>query len=210
MDVVALTISWEIFQKTLSKTAQKVFLNMKEGMTKKGDWAPPEASSHSVNIPRWGSSSIGMSWESSLLEHRSTYSLVWTWKHSPGENQWWEQSGSLGQCFIITAVTPEFVEAHSLDISPLSDLNDSMLGINGFAGLFSWPLCYIIIRAQVEGVQSYDEDQVALVIPDSTTFGSSVAITLGTPSTNWIRNVIKESKIDELSASLNGLRIFCL
>ena len=65
---------------------------------------------------------------------------------------------------------------------------------------------YIIIRAQIEGVRGYNEDQVALVIPDSTNFGFQVPVTLVTPTINQIINVIKESKIDELLASLNGLR----
>ena len=37
----------------------------------------------------------------------------------------------------INTVTYKFVEAHSLDISPLSDLVDGMLGLNQFGGLFS-------------------------------------------------------------------------
>ena len=37
----------------------------------------------------------------------------------------------------INAVTPEFVEAHSLDVSLLSNLFNGMLGIKGFGGLFS-------------------------------------------------------------------------
>ena len=82
--------------------------------------------------------------------------------------------------------------------------------INGFRGLFSQPLGYVIIRVQIEGVRGYDEDQVALVIPDSTAFGSQVPVTLGTLTINCIINVIKESEIDELSASLNGSRISCL
>ena len=49
-----------------------------------------------------------------------------------------------------------------------------------------------------------NKDQVALVIPDSTAFGSWVPVTLGTLTINHIINVIKES---ELLASLNGLRI---
>ena len=52
----------------------------------------------------------------------------------------------------INAVTQEFVEAHSLDIGSLSNLVNGMLGKNGFGGLFSQPLGYIIIRVQVEGV----------------------------------------------------------
>ena len=37
---------------------------------------------------------------------------------------------------------------------------------------------------QVEGVWGYNEDQVALVITDSTGFGSQVLVTLGTPTIN--------------------------
>ena len=59
----------------------------------------------------------------------------------------------------------------------------------------------------MEGVKAYDEDQVALVIPDLTTFRYRVLVTLGTPTLNWIMNVIKESKIDELPVSLNGMKI---
>ena len=69
------------------------------------------------------------------------------------------------------------------------------------------PLHYVIIRVQVKGVWGYDENQVALVIPDSATFGTQVPVTLGTPTINQIINVIKESEIDELSSSLNGSRI---
>ena len=107
----------------------------------------------------------------------------------------------------INAVTPDFVDAHFLDVGPLSDLSDGTLGINGFSGVFFWPLDYIIIRVQVEGVWGYNEDQVALVIPDSTRFCSQVLVTLGTPTINWIINMIKESEINELSVSLNGSRI---
>ena len=51
----------------------------------------------------------------------------------------------------INAVTPEFIEAYSLDAGHLSDLVKGTLGINGFGGVFSQPLGYVIIRVQVEG-----------------------------------------------------------
>ena len=92
-------------------------------------------------------------------------------------------------------------------MDPLSDLVDGMLKINGLGGSYSQPLGYVIIGVQVEGVKGYDEDQVALVILDSTTYGSRVLVTLGTSTINGIMNVIKESEIDELSVSLNGFRI---
>ena len=52
----------------------------------------------------------------------------------------------------INAVTPDFTKACSLDIGPLSDLVNGMVGINGFEGLFSHSLGYIIVRFQVKGV----------------------------------------------------------
>ena len=97
--------------KVLSKTTQKVSLNVKEGRMKNGGWA-------------------------------------------------------------INAVTTEFVKVCSLNVGLLRDLANGTLGINGFGGEFSKPFSYIIIRVQVEGVRGYDEDQVALVIPDSTIFVS--------------------------------------
>ena len=63
------------------------------------------------------------------------------------------------------------------------------------------------MRVQVEKVWGYDEDQVSLVVPDSTDLGSWVLFTLGRPTINQIINMIKESKINELLVSLNGSRI---
>ena len=119
------------------------------------------------------------------------------------DNNW----ALLDSGFTINAVTTEFIEVWSLHVGPLSSLSDNALGINGFKAVFPWPLGYIFIRAQVEGVWGYDEDQVALVVPESTGFGSKKLVTLGAPNINWVINVIMESKINELSVSLNGSRI---
>ena len=89
----------------------------------------------------------------------------------------------------------------------LSNLVDGTLKINELGGSFSWPLGYVIVRHQVEGVKGYDKDHVSLVIPDLTAVGTGVPVTLDIPNINWIVNVIKVSEIDELSVSLNGSRI---
>ena len=85
---------------------------------------------------------------------------------------------------MISTVTSEFIKAHSLDVGPLSDLVDGILKINGFGGLFSQSLGYVIVRVEVKGVKGYDGDQVALVIRDVTAFRSRVPFTLGTPTIN--------------------------
>ena len=104
---------------------------------------------------------------------------------NPNPVNWWSRLESMARVWIdgedswalldsgstTNVVTPEFVDVHSFDIGPLSDLSDNTLGINEFGRVFFWPLGYVIIRIQVGGVWSYDEDQVALVIPDSTRFG---------------------------------------
>ena len=52
---------------------------------------------------------------------------------------------------------------------------------------------------QVDGVQGYDEDQIALVIPDLSNFAALVPIILGTPMISHIINVIKEKETDALA-----------
>ena len=59
----------------------------------------------------------------------------------------------------------------------------------------------------MKGVWGYNEDQVAPVIPDPTDFGSWVPVILGTLTINQIINMIKETEIEELSVSLNRLRL---
>ena len=91
---------------------------------------------------------------------------------------WWSGSENIAQVKIdgessralldsgstINTVTPGFIETHSLDVGPFHDLANGTLGINGFGGVFSLSLGYVIIRVQVEGVWGHDKDQVALVI----------------------------------------------
>ena len=145
--------------------------------------------------------------KSSPLEPQPTQLVEQTGEHSQGLEWWWGQLGSLDHGLTINSLTPDLVDVHYLDVRPLSNLSDGILSINGLRGVFSSSLGYVIIRVHVEGVQGYDEDQVALVILDSIGFGSWILVTLGTPTIKQIINMIKESEINELSVSLNGSRI---
>ena len=51
----------------------------------------------------------------------------------------------------------------------------------------------------MDGVQGYDEDQIALVIPDLSDFVAQVPVILGTLMISHIVNVIKEKEIDALA-----------
>ena len=57
----------------------------------------------------------------------------------------------------------------------------------------------MVIWIQVDGVQGYDEDQIAMVIPDLSEFAVRVPVILGTPMISHVVNVIKEKEIDALS-----------
>ena len=58
---------------------------------------------------------------------------------------------------------------------------------------------YIVIWVQVDGVQGYNEDQIALVILDLSDFAAWVPVILGTPMISHVMNVIKEKEIDALT-----------
>ena len=51
----------------------------------------------------------------------------------------------------------------------------------GLGNTYTLSLGYVIIWAQVEGVQGYNEDQIALVVLDLSNFAAWVPIILGTP-----------------------------
>ena len=90
------------------------------------------------------------------------------WVKIDDESSW----GLLDSGFTINVVTPWFIEACFLDVGPLSNLANGTLGINGFRGVFSWLLGYIIIRGQVEGVQGDNEDQWLYLYHTLPFFGS--------------------------------------
>ena len=57
----------------------------------------------------------------------------------------------------------------------------------------------MVIRVQVDRVRGYDEDQIALIIPDFSHFANRVPIILGTPTIGQVVNVMKEAEMDALA-----------
>ena len=70
----------------------------------------------------------------------------------------------------INTITPGYVENHSLDLRSLSDLVGSQVACIGLGNALTQLIGYFIIQIQVDGVQGYDEDQIALVIHDLSSF----------------------------------------
>ena len=65
----------------------------------------------------------------------------------------------------------------------------------------------VIHGLQVDGVQGYDKDQIALVILDLSNFVTQIPVILGTPTTSQVINVMKEAEIDALAMPWANARV---
>ena len=99
----------------------------------------------------------------------------------------------------VNTLTPEFSEAHSLDVGLMSDLVKGRMNMFGLGGMCTCPFGHIIIKAQLDGVEGYNEDQIALVILDLSKFASRVPVILGTLTLRRVINLMKESELNVLA-----------
>ena len=94
------------------------------------------------------------------------------------------------------AMAPAYVKQHKMKVRLVHDLtmHPTLIPISGIGGHMA-ALRYVIINVQVEGIPSYYEEQVALVIPDVTQLGMKVLVILGTPMIHRLCHQMKESEI---------------
>ena len=91
---------------------------------------------------------------------------------------------------------PAFVKQHKMKVQPVHDLamHPTSIPFSSIGGHIA-ALGYIIINIQVEGIPSYYEEQVALVIPNMTQLGMKVPVILGTPMIHRLCRQMKEPEI---------------
>ena len=70
----------------------------------------------------------------------------------------------------INTIMPNYVKDHSLEMGPITDLISTRVTSIGLGNAYTHPLGFIIVQVQVDGVQGYDEDQIALVVLDGLKF----------------------------------------
>ena len=80
----------------------------------------------------------------------------------------------------INAIMPKYVSDHSLQMGPITNLLGGKVTCMGLGNAYMRPLGYVVIWVQVDGVQGYDKDQIALVIPDLSNFVARIPVILGT------------------------------
>ena len=91
---------------------------------------------------------------------------------------------------------PAYVKEHKLKVGPVHELalHPTAIPISGIGG-HTVALRYVIINIQVEGIPSYYEEQVALVIPSVTQLRMKVSVILGMPTIHHLCHQMKESEI---------------
>ena len=99
----------------------------------------------------------------------------------------------------VNTIAPRYVQEHSIPVGLITKLMASKITCVGLGNAYARPLGYAVIRVQVDGVQGYDEDQIALIIPDFSHFANRVPIILGTPTIGQVVNVMKEAEMDALA-----------
>ena len=82
----------------------------------------------------------------------------------------------------VNTITPRYVNEHSLQVRLITNLMGSKVTCIGLGNAYTRLLGNVVIWVQVDGVQGYDEDQIALVILDFSNFATRVPIFLGTPT----------------------------
>ena len=97
------------------------------------------------------------------------------------------------------AITPAYCHQHKLKVRPVNELatNPTSIPVSGIGG-FTQALGYAIINVRIEGIGSYNEEQVVLVIEDVSGLGMRVPVILGTPTIHRLCRQLKESEFETI------------
>ena len=107
----------------------------------------------------------------------------------------------------INTITPNYVKSHSLEMGPITDIIGIRVTCMGLWNAYTWPLGYVIVWVQVNGVQSYNEDQITLVVLDVSNFAERIPIIVATTTRGCIINVMKEREKDALTTPWVNARV---
>ena len=102
----------------------------------------------------------------------------------------------------VNTITPKYVSYHSLQVGPITNLMGFKVTCMGLGNAYMRLLGYMVIWVQVDRVQGYDEDQIALVILDLSNFAAQIPVILGTPTISQEVNVMREAEMDALGNAM--------
>ena len=108
--------------------------------------------------------------------------MIWYREHGQSEDKWGKLHGPPRQWCTGEYHHAGVCKEHSLQVGQITDLMGSKVTYVGLGNAYTRLLGYMVIQVQVDEVWGYDEDQIALVIPDFSNFATRVPIILGTPT----------------------------
>ena len=174
-------------------------LNGKEGMAMmKRAQTPPKAAS-AIKSPQKEAQEAWNHFADSLLESRPFSALVWDRECSQSNINGKSCMALLDNGVQVNTITPRYVKEHSLQVVPITDLMGSKVTCVGLGNAYTRLLGYVVIWVQVDGVWGYNEDQIALIIPDFSNFATRAPVILGTPTIGRVINVMREAEMDVLA-----------
>ena len=96
-----------------------------------------------------------------------------------------------------STIMPGYCHQHKLKVRLVNELatNPTSIPISGIGG-FTQALGYAIINVRIEGIGSYNEEQVVLVIEDVSGLGMRVPVILGMPTIHRLCRQLKESEFE--------------
>ena len=100
----------------------------------------------------------------------------------------------------INSITLAYAKSQGFVVGPLEDLASDTTGqaFQGIGGIHTRVIRYVVFQVRIEGIPSYDEEQVALVIEDSSSLSKKVPVLLGTPTLHRVIRSMKESEMEQL------------
>ena len=152
-------------------------LNCKEGTaSKKGAWAPQTKMMVSKNTQEEVPKGIKQLMQTPFL--------------NPDPFQHWYRAKNMAKvkingesCMVlldngvqINTIMPNYVKNHLLEMGPITDLIGTRVACMGLGNAYTQPLGYATVWIQVDGVQGYDEDQIALVVLDLLNFVEQIPV----------------------------------
>ena len=81
----------------------------------------------------------------------------------------------------INTSMPNYVKNHSCVVRLITDLIGARVTCMGLRNAYTQTLGYVNFLVQVEGGLGYDEDQIALVVPDLLNFAEWIPVNIGNP-----------------------------
>ena len=98
----------------------------------------------------------------------------------------------------MNTVMPLFIKRHGLEVGSIDDLNRhrGRIPVSCSGGYYMEPLGYVLVRVQLPGIPSYDEEQVTLVIRDGSEFSWRVPFIVGTPIIDRVIRALKETEME--------------